>query len=963
LAQYNEGQRLQGSDGHVYVVRNGTPVRADAQAVTGGNPKLPGELTGQGLNNQGQSLSNQKNSATLPFEVRSARAAAEKAEIDAKNAKEQYDSAHPQASTSGLYGPDYLKTLSASDQNMVKALSEGRLAFPQGAALRAPFWQEKISQVAQFDPTFDATNFNARAKGRANAISGRLGQSNNALNTALGHLQTLSDQIGGTASHGGFPFATSVNAVENAYLRGRGDSGVTNFADTASKLADELEAVYRNGGGAEQGVTRQLRNLDPNMSREQKVGVIHNAMDLLASKMAANLSQYDFGTGGKPTWDMLDPHARQIFDKNAPDIRDKYFAVPGHGGSGGSGGPPPVAPVDYSGMVGPQGQGPATMDPNSKLGAFQQTYRNEYDPAGAAGLTALIRKGAPYEMAAAFAQGHGFNPPPQDAYKAAVAFAAAHGGATNVEANRAVPTTLGERLATSPASAAVAGAGAGMTAGLSDVAGRAIAGDQWDANRSALSGVHPNYDMAGNVAGGALGMMGGEALLGKVAPGLVKAAGASRAAPYLPAASDGAYGAVYGASETPNDPLGGAKRGMFAGIGGGMAARGGMRGLGRVIAPEAGYAEPLYRAGVFPTIGQRAAAMGGRIGKAVSTIEQAMQSVPLLGALPAIAREGARKDFQKGAFNQALADIGDRLPKGVGPGPAAHAHTAQAFDKAYDAARSGMQFAPDPTFGTDATAFTAKLNDGTLNGEQIAQVQKRIETAVDSRLAKQPVLGGEAYKNAASELARTRDAWAKSDPLKADALGDYITIFDNAARRGSDPHAAAMLDQADSGYAKFVRIQRASERGGVGKDAGTFSPVDYAGAVKQMGGGMRSNAYNRGNALGQDYAQAGLALRDTLPNSGTPERLMAGQVLGGGAIGGAAALGGAHALANPITAGMFGAYAPGVQNIIKHAIAPNEYRLPALADPLNLVGHGVYDRAGAVGRLGAPAALGYFSGQ
>jgi hypothetical protein len=88
-----------------------------------------------------------------------------------------------------------------------------------------------------------------------------------------------------------------------------------------------LESVYRNGGGAEQGVTRQLRNLDPNLSAEQKQGIIANALELLASKQAANLYQYNLGTGGKPEIDLLDPAARKVLDQ-FPDIRDKYFSPP-----------------------------------------------------------------------------------------------------------------------------------------------------------------------------------------------------------------------------------------------------------------------------------------------------------------------------------------------------------------------------------------------------------------------------------------------------------------------------------------------------------------------------------------------------------------------------------------------------------------------------------------------------------
>jgi hypothetical protein len=832
--------------------------------------------------------------------------------------------------------------------------------------MRSPFWQEKLSQVSQYDPNFDATNFNARAKGRAAAISGKLGTSNNALNTAIGHLATLNDQIGGTASHNFTPF----NAVENTVGKMFGSPGVTNFQDTAQKLADELESVYRNGGGAEQGVVRQLRSLDVNASEEQKRGVINNAMDLLASKMAANLAQYNFGTGGKPTWDMLDQHTRDVLSSPAfQGIRDKYFAAPG-GPNGGNppppaaptlgGGPPPIAPAgggglpkaDYSAMVGSPQQNLAT-------GATRQAY----DPIVAGALSAMIRKGVPLQQVNTYLASQNLTPVDPKTYASAVLFAKQHGGATNVEADRTIPTTLGERMASSAPAAALAGAGAGATAGLADVAGRTMFGPQWDANRQALAATHPTADLLGNIGGGVAGVLGGQAALGKIAPGLVDAARASRVAPFLPAASDAAYGGVYGASENPNDPLGGAITGAAVGTGGGMFARAVPKALGRAIAPVAGAAQPLYEQGVMPTIGQRAAAMAGpissRVGKAINVTEQAMQSVPVLGALPALARQSARNDFQKGAFNDALGELGQSLPPNVGPGTDAHSFATGVFNQAYDKARSGMQFVADEPFAQEYGNFAKSLQDGTLSADQASQVEQAIKTSLNGRLDNGVMNGGN-YKAAVSDLQRKAATWAGNPNTAAQAsyLSNFASLLDDAARRNSDPASSALLDAADRGYAKFVRIQQASKLGGAQKDAGTFTPNNYASAVKQMGGGVRSSSYNQGNALGQDYANAGLNLSDSLPDSGTPMRLATIQGVEGAGL---AASGHLGMLTNPLTLGMF---APYVGKLGNKLVAPRQFTLPpALADPINLVGNGIYDRSADIGKLGAPAALGLMYGQ
>ena len=931
-----------------------------------------------------------KDEATAASTAEKARAEAQSARIKAQTDQEAYDSAHPKGTGATVIGPGSLKNLSVPDQELVKALAEGRLAFPGGFALKAPWWQQKLEQVAQFDPTFDATNFNNRAKARATLLNGKVGASANALNTAIGHLDLLNGQISGTASHNFTPANSLINATEQMF----GDPGITNFKDTAGKLASELTSVYRNGGGAEADVVRQLQSLDPNASKDQKTSVIRNALDLLASKQAANLYQYNLGSGGKPAVDLLDPSARAVLDR-FPDIRDKYFAPPPQGlstdavallkANGGTPPPPPPAPpaapgaplisgggpklpggvptANYSSMVGGPGQSVAT-----------QGYRNVYDPVGASALSAFIRNGAPYETAAAYATSHGFNPPPAKDYAAAVAYQRANPNATpNVEADRLVPTTVGERLSASPLAAGIVAAGSGATAGLSDVAGRMLAGDQYDANRQALSALNPKSDIAGNVVGGVGGAFAAPALAARIpgAMGLASQIGA-KLGKFAPMAGDAAYGGLYGADENPNDPLAGAGLGALIGGGAGVVGRKLTSGLANVIAPPEGTYGPLYQAGIFPTPGQRFA-RSGLAGRILNGTEQALQSVPVLGAAPATARQATRDAFQVGAFNNSLkelqpfADAGipvpTSLPNGVGPGTQAHSLTSDAFNKAYDVAKSGMQFVPNDQYTLATTQFAKDINNGILSPSQTGQVSDVIRNAVTGRLKTTGgVLNGDAYKAASSDLDSAISAWGKNPNTSdmANALSDYKTIFDNAARSSSDPNAVNLLDAADRGYAQFVRIQRASQMGGAAKDAGTFTPVNYAGAAKDMGGGLRSNAYSQGNALGQDYAASGLNLRDTLADSGTATRLGvigAAQGLEGGGLAAAGKLG---MLVNPKVIGAFAPYLPGVRELTNRVIAPRQFTLPPiLSQPLNIAGSKLNDVAPFIGKAAIPGSLAY----
>lgn len=849
-----------------------------------------------------------KSEATQPFDIEKAKAEAESARIQAQQAEEQWRMAHPQVSTSGLYGPDYLKTLPAPDQNMVRALAEGRLAFPSGFALKTPFWQEKLTQVAQYDPNFDATNYNARAKGRSAAISGKLGASNNALNTAIGHLGQLSDQISGTASHNFTPF----NAVENAVTQTFGDPGVTNFKDTAAKLADELEAVYRNGGGAEQGVTRQLRSLDPNMSLAQKQGIVNNAMDLLASKMAANLSQYNFGTGGKPTWDMLDPHTLQVLHDKAPDLLGKYFAPPANGASGGApppgpnGGPPPVGGggADYSGMVG---------GPQARLATG--VYRNQFDPVMASTLSTFIKNGEPYDTAANFAQSHGFNPPnPQD-YAAAVAFAKAHNGATNVQANKLIPTTVGERMAASPLAAAVAGAAGSGSAGLLDTAGRSLVGPAWDANRAALAETNPASDLLGNVAGGAAGMFGaGGATANLLRLGAKGGLARNALAVALKnpgvtgALGDTAYGAAYGANENPGNPLAGAEVGALGGLGGGIAGNALAAGTGAALRGVVNPAVDRLRAAGIPlTAGE---VLGGGFKKA----QDAMTSVFGPGNMVARRYADGRQALNQAAFNEAGNIIGAPInavgQKGI-----------QALDAAKNNAYSS---ALDPvSLDLNNPSFFADLRAARTSARSIPNVDQApqlAEGALDNYIANPAlenggVMSGRDFQQGYRGLSRVANAKSTQDRAYGYEVGQSLG-------QGQDALVNALQEQNPGAYDAFLSANRANRHLSVLTDAVNaaknqigdngeplFTPAQlgtaatnnartYSGKVAAASG---SRPFNQ---LATDAQQV---MSSKLPESGTFPRQLMGLALTGGISG---------------AGGMFGGQANGAQGAAEGAAVP-----------------------------------------
>lgn len=500
-------------------------------------------------------------------------------------------------------------------------------------------------------------------------------------------------------------------------------------------------------------------------------------------------------------------------------------------------------------------------------------------------------------------------------------------------------------LANSPGGAAAIAMGNVVTGNRLDNLVELTGGDGELANigMDIIREENPGWSLAGDVAGGMSLYSAGRAALSRL-PGVLSAPStATFARPAL--AGDAALGGYIASGAEGTDPFSAAAAagGALAGTAGGVIGRGALNAGGRALSPTGGELAPAYAEGVKPTIGQR---LGGIFDRA----EQAFASIPAVGGIQRSARNRALKEWQAGAFNRSLREIGEKLPKGVQSGTAAHRHMQQAFNKAYDKARSGMTFRPDGEFAQD---FGAVQQEVAALSDQSQRAFTRIVKEVGTRLrARGGVLDGDNYKTAVSKIeakVRSLRKNPQGDRELADALEGVALALDKGARRHSSPEAAAALDAADRGYASAVMIEEAGRRAG-GGDAGEFTGKQLEAAIRGNSG-LRSRKFLSGKHPDQDYAAAGVRLGDNLADSGTPERLMTA----GGTLGGMGSL--AH-FVDPITLTPWladtVANLPGGRQAVNLLLAPNRKAL----DPAR---QHVLERAHIGGLLVAAPAAGAVS--
>lgn len=226
----------------------------------------------------------------------------------------------------GTSGNDFLNTLPPQIGTQVKAIAEGRMAFPGGMAMKTPYWQQMIQAVGQYDPNFDAVNYNARNKTYQDFTSGKSRQNVNSIDTAINTLTQLQDA---NDKLGGYQYG---NSTRNFILNQSSDPELVRYNNLAKTAADEVtKAVVGGAGGT--GHDRETREstFTANQSPEARKAGIQSAIQELSARLDPLNAAYNQGMGtSKGGIDLLTPQTVQGYQKimgqqpqdvNAPGVK------------------------------------------------------------------------------------------------------------------------------------------------------------------------------------------------------------------------------------------------------------------------------------------------------------------------------------------------------------------------------------------------------------------------------------------------------------------------------------------------------------------------------------------------------------------------------------------------------------------------------------------------------------------
>lgn len=219
-------------------------------------------------------------------------------------------------SLTNLTGPALLAQLPQTQAEQVKALAEGRMQFPAGFALKSPYWQDMIAKVSQYDPSFDAVNYNVRVQTRADFTKGPSANNVTALNTAIQHLGHLNDAFNQLGNSSIPAYNTAANWLGNNLGNQAIQNNYAAVAADSTAVAHELAKVFRQSGMSEGEIKDWESKISPNASPAQMKATIQSALDLMNGRLQALGARYTQGMGTTQSpYQLLTPEAQQTWNR------------------------------------------------------------------------------------------------------------------------------------------------------------------------------------------------------------------------------------------------------------------------------------------------------------------------------------------------------------------------------------------------------------------------------------------------------------------------------------------------------------------------------------------------------------------------------------------------------------------------------------------------------------------------
>lgn len=222
---------------------------------------------------------------------------------------------------------EWLKQLPVTEQNIVKAMVEGRYPVPQGRALQSPEMQRLIQAAATYEPGFDLTQWSTRLAIRKDIATGKSAENTRRLNTLIHHAGRLVDAINGLNNWGWKPINWLGNTLKSNTV---GNPEMAQFGFDSSAMFGEAASLFKGTGATDQEIAGLREHMNKNAPLVEQLTGAKEVINLAFGRLAAQEEQFRNAFHKPRDYEFLAPDSRKILREKLgmnPDELDPVGAA------------------------------------------------------------------------------------------------------------------------------------------------------------------------------------------------------------------------------------------------------------------------------------------------------------------------------------------------------------------------------------------------------------------------------------------------------------------------------------------------------------------------------------------------------------------------------------------------------------------------------------------------------------
>ncbi len=229
-------------------------------------------------------------------------------------------------SVKGVKNESAMEGLTEDQKGIIRGLTSYNYPWPGSFAMRDPKWVALMGRAEKYDPEFSAAEYQVRYNLRKSFTSGKDKDNILALNTAIGHIDSLVKAKDDLANSNWPTANEAVNLLAKYFPVSEGlikrQGKITGIKTKFNAVIGEMANIFKRSGATDQEIKSWRGTIDNPTTATPTMwdAFISGSLELMGSRIGALRDRYESGMGKAKDFGLLSDKSRTILQGLGVDV-------------------------------------------------------------------------------------------------------------------------------------------------------------------------------------------------------------------------------------------------------------------------------------------------------------------------------------------------------------------------------------------------------------------------------------------------------------------------------------------------------------------------------------------------------------------------------------------------------------------------------------------------------------------